>query len=248
MGVHPQHDWRAVAASAIDWWRDAGVDTLVEDAPRDWFAPPAPVAAPARTVPGATPTSSRTGTDAGALPTTLDAFLAWRLGADAPEHGWSGISIAASGPADAAVMVLVDCPDREDGPAATMLSGAPGRLFDRMLAAIGLSRDTVHLAAVCARRPAAGRVDPLVEARLATIALHHIQLLGPKRVLLLGNAASRAILGADASTARGGLRPINHEGREIMAVASFHPRFLIERPAMKAEAWKDLQMLIEGIA
>ena len=33
----------------------------------------------------------------------------------------------------------------------------------------------------------------------------------------------------------------------VQAVASFHPRFLLERPAAKAEAWKDLQMLIEGL-
>jgi DNA polymerase len=33
----------------------------------------------------------------------------------------------------------------------------------------------------------------------------------------------------------------------IEAVASFHPRFLLEKPAYKAEAWKDLQMLIGGL-
>jgi len=33
----------------------------------------------------------------------------------------------------------------------------------------------------------------------------------------------------------------------VQAVASFHPRFLLERPAAKAEAWKDLQLLIQGI-
>ena len=47
MGVYPQHDWTALAASALDWWRDAGVDTLVDDLPRDWFAAPAPAASPA---------------------------------------------------------------------------------------------------------------------------------------------------------------------------------------------------------
>ena len=247
MGVYPQHDWTALAASTLDWWRDAGVDTLVDDLPRDWFA--APVAAPAV---AAAPVAATPLPANGALPATLAGLIDWRMGAEAPEAGWSGISIAASGPADADVMILVDCPDREDGPAATMLSGTPGRLFDRMLAAIGLSRETVHIAAVCARRPAAGRVDPAVEARLAAIALHHVRLVAPKRLLLLGNAASRAILGMDAATARGGLRGLNHEGRDkdpdIGIVASFHPRFLIEKPALKAEAWKDLQMLIGGLA
>jgi len=140
-------DW----ASALGWWRDAGVDVLVDEHPRDWFAAPsAPVAVTAASIaPAAAPVA--------ALPATLEAFAAWRLGTEAPEAAWSGISLAASGPADAKIMVLVDCPDREDGDAGALLSGIPGRLFDRMLAAIGLSRDTVHVAAVCARRPAAGR-------------------------------------------------------------------------------------------
>ena len=250
MGVYPQHDWQALAASALDWWRDAGVDTLVDDATRDWFAP-ATIPTPAA-IPAAIPHVAVSPVTAASLPDTLQALLDWRMGTDAPESGWSGISIAASGPVDAPVMVLVDCPDREDGPAATMLSGAPGRLFDRMLAAIGLSRATVHLAAVCARRPAAGRVDPAIEGRLAAIARHHVTLVAPRRLLLLGNAASRAILGTGAASARGVLRSLNHEGPEIGPdtgiVASFHPRFLIEKPALKAEAWKDLQMLIEGLA
>ena len=194
MGVYPQHDWAALTASALEWWRDAGVDMLVDDAPRDWFAAPTATApSPIPVARQAVPASPPVAPDA--LPATLAALLEWRMGADAPEAGWSGISIAASGPVDAAIMILVDCPDREDGPAATMLSGTPGRLFDRMLAAIGVSRETVHIAAVCARRPAAGRVDPTIEARLAAIARHHVRLVAPKRLLLLGNAASRAILG-----------------------------------------------------
>jgi DNA polymerase len=46
-------DW---AASALGWWHEAGVDTIVADRPRDWLAPaasrpeaaaaPAPPAAP----------------------------------------------------------------------------------------------------------------------------------------------------------------------------------------------------------
>ncbi|MEG8054030.1 uracil-DNA glycosylase family protein [Sphingomonas aerolata] len=83
-----------------------------------------------------------------------------------------------------------------------------------------------------------------VEDRLAEIAKHHIELVAPKRLLLLGNAASRAILGMELQAARGRLHGISHKVGEAGVVASFHPRFLIEKPAAKAEAWKDLQMLM----
>ncbi len=244
MGADQTIDWRNTAASTLDWWHEAGVDTLVDDVPRDWFATPEPLVVPAAASAAPAPAPS-------AMPLLLADFLNWRSGAEVPEADWSGVSLAAIGPADATVMVLVDCPDRDDGDAGALLSGASGRLLDRMLAAIGLTRDEVHLAAVCAKRPTAGRIQSDVEERLAEIAKHHIAIVAPKRLLLLGNAASRAILGTELQAARGRLHGFNHKAGETGAgstavVASFHPRFLIEKPAAKAEAWKDLQMLMGG--
>ncbi|MDJ0277090.1 uracil-DNA glycosylase, partial [Sphingomonas sp. 2R-10] len=42
MGADQHIQWHDAAASALEWWQDAGVDTLVEDELRDWFATPAP--------------------------------------------------------------------------------------------------------------------------------------------------------------------------------------------------------------
>ncbi|GGB32650.1 uracil-DNA glycosylase [Sphingomonas metalli] len=241
MDAYPPLD-TADYASALDWWRDAGVDVLVEDAPRDWLAtpiaPPRPVVAPAAA--DAAPAGT-------AMPDTIEAFAGWRLGPDAPEAGWSGVSLAASGPIDARVMVLVDCPEREDGDAGTLVSGAAGRLLDRMLAAVGLSRETVHLAAVCARRPASGRMPRDIEARLGEVARHHVGLVAPERLLLLGDATSRAVLSAERPAVRGGLQPFNHKRGQTGVVASLHPRLLLERPALKAESWRDLQLLVAGM-
>ena len=248
MGALPTFDTApfdsAQAASVLDWWHDAGVDLLVEDEPRDWMAAEparAPVFAPPQTAIAAPVSASA---PVALLPDTLEAFLAWRLSDAAPEALWDGVSLSATGPADAALMVLVDCPDRDDGEAGRILSGAPGRLFDRMLATIGHSRETVHIASVCARRPIAGRTPAGLEARLAEIALHHVGLVAPRGLLLLGNAASRAVLGTELTSARGHSHAIDHKSGKSTAVASFHPRFLIEKPMAKAESWKDLQRLM----
>ena len=205
-----------------------------------------------------------------ALPADWAGFVAWRCGQEAPEAGWPGGWIAASGPAQADVMVLVDCPERDDlrDGNCLLLSGTQGRLFDRMLAAIGLARDEVHLTAVCAKRPVAGRLPSEAEARLAEVTLHHVALVRPRALLLLGNAASRAVLATDARDARGRLHVLNHDpaqggaalggaalggaaqngGRETTVaetkvIASLHPRFLLERPIAKADAWADLRAL-----
>lgn len=246
MGADQHQGWMSSVGSALDWWQEAGVDVLVEDEARDWLTQPmtAPVFAPPPT-----PNSVHTPVAlAPTMPATLADFIAWRSGDAVPEVSWRGVSIAATGPEDAAVMVLVDCPDKDDDATGILMSGDTGRLFDRMLAAIGLSRETIHLASVCAKRPVAGRMPREVEAQLAEIARHHIGLVAPKRLLLMGNAASRAILGAEMPGTRGSLHPFNHTRGKTGVVASFHPRFLIEKPVAKAEAWKDLQLLMGDLS
>lgn len=233
MGAEPIHDWQMGIASALEWWRDAGVDTLVEDAPRDWLARPA-----------ATPgTQSKEPAVAAAaaeiLPTTLEDFVAWRMGPAAPETGWMAPLIAPSGPAHAKLVVFTDMPCAEDTEA--LMGGAPGRLFDRMLAAIGLERNSVYLASLALARPLTGRAPAEDDARLVQLARHHLTLLRPERLLLLGRGTERLLDGPASD-----LGDINQFGCTTRAVATFHPRFLLDRPAAKSEAWKHLLLLSRG--
>jgi DNA polymerase len=242
MGYLGEQDWQAAAASALDWWSDAGVDMLVADLPRDWTAKaeprpvPAEAAAPAPYVKPAPEVAPKI-----ELPDALEAFLGWRMSDAAPDAAWHPDRIGAEGAPGAEIMVVTDMPEG-DG----LLGGASGRLFDRMLAAIGLDRSAIYLVSVCVSRPTTGRVASEDEEWLGEILRHHLSLVSPKRVFLLGQAASRAILSMDDRGVRGRLHPVNHRGGQAEAVASLHPRFLLERPAYKAEAWKDLQLLIEG--
>jgi len=239
MGADQHIDWQKTAASALDWWREAGVDTLVDEAPRDWLKP-ALTAAPA------TLAAAPVATQPAAMPANLREFEAWRISAAAPDNGWN-TPLAPQGNAGSGLMVLVDLPEREDAATGQLLSGEPGRLFDRMLAAIGRDRQSIYLASLAVARPVSGQIAAEAQDRLAEIVRHHIALARPKRLLLLGNAASRAVLGANAAAARQTLHVLNHAGGQSEVVASFHPRLLLDRPAYKAEAWKDLQMVIGGI-
>lgn len=238
MGADQDIDWNRAAASALEWWRDAGVDMLVEDQPRDWLA--APAKAPSAPAQAAEPARVAT------LPANLIEFEQWRVGAQAPDTRW-GTPIGPAGNAASGLMVLTDLPEREDAAAGRLLSGAPGALFDKMLAAIGRDRQSIYLAAFAVARPIAGRIAESEVDELARLSRHHIGLARPKRLLLLGNAVSRALLGADVPAARQNLHVVNHGAGQTEVVASFHPRFLLDHPARKAEAWRDLQMLIGGI-
>lgn len=239
MGADQNHDWARETASVLEWWHDAGVDVLVEDQPLPWLELAATMAA-APAMPAAQPAAP---VAADTMPDTIAAFDAWRAGDTVPDAGWPGKAIVAAGPVEQpALMVLLDWPERGDSE--RLMEAIEGRLFERMLVAIGFARETALVAAVCVRRPPGGRVARDAEAALGAIARHHVALVRPRRLLLMGDAASRAILEMNASEARGHLRPVYHKDQTIThAVASWHPRNLLDRPALKAEAWKDLLML-----
>ena len=72
------------------------------------------------------------------------------------------------------------------------------------------------------------------------MARDHVRLAKPERLLLLGDAAAKALTGQPLASARGRVHRI--EG--VRAVATFHPRWLLQRPSDKALAWKDLLLLM----
>ena len=238
MGGEPVQDWQKLAASALEWWRDAGVDMLVEDEVRDWLARTPPPAAAVTAEPAVAAPAVES------LPDTLDAFVAWRLGDAAPEAGGLSPRLAPTGPADAEWVLVTDVPEIEDSD--VLLSGPAGRLLDKMLAAIGQSRESVYVLPLAWARPVTGRIAPDDEARLLELARHHLTLLGPKRLLLLGQSASRVPPETNGESLTNPIRDVNHFGGNTRAVASFHPRFLLERPAAKSEAWKHLLLLSRG--
>jgi DNA polymerase len=220
----------------LGWWQLAGVDVAVDDAPRQWLrAPAAPVAAKIAADPVASPE---------ALPATLEALVAWLARPDIfPELGPH--RIAPSGATASGLMLLTDMPDVEDSTAGPLVSGTAGRLFDAMLGAIGRDRASAYLAALAPGRPATGQFEGKLETGLGRIARHHIALVRPRAVLMLGDATIRALTGTGLAQARGSIHHINLDGGTVPAIATFHPRFLLQQPARKADAWADLRMLME---
>jgi len=226
-----------VAASAFSWWQDAGVDTFVAEAPHDWLSePPTPAA-----VSGAIPADQR-------LPDRLAEFQAWLLASDAVPLAATGAPrVGPSGDPGSGLMVLVDMPSPEDVAAGRLLSGAPGELFERMMAAIDRDRDTLYLASLAPARIAAGRLDDAGAAALARIARHHVGLARPRALLLFGDACAKALLGGPVARMRGGWRELDTAAGPVRTIATLRPEKLLGQPNLKKHAWEDLQRLKEGL-
>jgi DNA polymerase len=217
------------AASALRWWLEAGVDVAIQEQPRNWLEralPPATADEPKPSAP---------------LPDTLEAFRQWlSSNPDAPLYSPRAKPILPVGTQGAEIMVLCESPAREDHGAGLPIGGAAAELMKRMLAAIGLAESAYVANLSCFHSPGT-RASPQQLEQCAQAARRHILLARPARLLLLGDAPCLALLGKLLPQARGHVHKI--EG--VRAVATFHPRFLLDRSALKAEAWKDLLLLME---
>jgi DNA polymerase len=227
-----------IVASALQWWADAGVDVMIDEAPRDWLRPkskPAPAAAPVK------PPSE-------ALPDQLELFQAWlRDHQELPYASPGARRICPSGDPASGLMMLTDMPAAEDCSAGTLLSGAAGQLFDRMLAAIGRDRSSIYLASLSCLRSPDGRFSGEAAGQCAALARHHIGLAAPKALLLFGDAPSKALLGMAMSQARGRWHEVATHAGPIRTIVTLPPDFLLKQPSAKAHAWADLQLLMQGL-
>lgn len=225
----------SVAVSALDWWAEAGVDTLADDLPRDWLAAPAPAAPSAEIVP-ILPTPAAAVT----LPETLEALRAFLL-ADAAIPGPANVRIDAIGDAASGVVVVVDMPEAQDRASGSLLSGEIGALFDRMLGAIKLERRQVYLIPFSPARPTTGRLSEAHIKALRPLLLHHLGLAAPRKLLLLGDAPVQALLGQPAAKARDAVHRVEIGGSDVPTVATIHPRLVAMKREWRPLIWADLQ-------
>ncbi len=234
MGADQYHRWDELAASALEWWADAGVDVLVNDDARDWLARPAPVAV-------ASPPPVAAPVEAG--PADYANFWEWRLGPAAPERSWGNPILPPEGPHDADLLILIDQPNGD-----SLMGGAEGAMFDRILATIGRSRGDVLIAGLAMARPLADTLSADALSPLAAATERLLTLTPSKTVLIVGHTTSRAILAPDGAPVPRALHAINRTGRELQALAIAHPRFMMKHPQVKREAWRCLQSLLGGQA
>ena len=231
---------QADAASVLQWWSDAGVDVMIDEAPRDWLRPQPRPAPAADLAPAPTPDE--------APPGQLDLFQAWLASSDLiPLAAPSTPRICPAVDPASGLMILADMPSGEDCTTGTLISGESGRLFERMLAAIGRDRGSIYLAALSCIRSPSGQLNSEGMKSCAALARHHIGLAGPKAVLLFGDACAKALLGLSVAQARGRWHEIATHAGPVKALASISPRTLLEAPRQKRLAWEDLQMLIEEV-
>jgi DNA polymerase len=217
------------AGSLIGWWLEAGVDVAVGEVPRDWLGrqQPRPEAAMAPAI-------------LTEKPADLAGFQAWLATAPGlPMDRPGAIRVSSHGPECAKVMLLSDLPAREDVAEGRPIGGEAWTLTNRMLTAIGMAADDAYVASLSPFHAPGARFNGELDA-CAAIARDHVRLARPERLILFGDAPARALLGEPLARARGRV----HRVEGVRTIATFHPRWLLQRPSDKALAWRDLLLLM----
>ena len=148
-----------------------------------------------------------------------------------------------NGDPNAALMFVGEGPGADEDASGLPFIGKAGQLLNNMIAAMGLEREQVYVANVVKCRPPGNRAPEPAEANTCTQFLaEQIDIVQPQVIVALGLTAAAYLLGARQTL--GSLRGRWHQVRGAKLAVTYHPAFLLRDPRQKAEAWKDLQMVM----
>lgn len=137
------------------------------------------------------------------------------------------------------MIIITDMPSADDDASGNILTGAAGELMDKMLAAIGTSRENVSILPMLFWRTPGGRTPSREEIDLARPFVNRaIELLGPRVVLTLGTLPAFEIAGINLGRSHGVSKTLDN-GATVMPI--YHPNYLILKPTAKRDVWNALQ-------
>lgn len=148
-----------------------------------------------------------------------------------------------TGDPHARLMFVGEGPGYDEDLSGEPFVGRAGQLLDRIIAAMGLSRDSVYICNIVKCRPPENR-NPLpgeIESCLPFLE-RQIEAVSPRWICTLGAVAAHALLRTSVPVSR--LRGRFFDYRGIRVMPTYHPAFLLRNPEKKREAWSDVKRLM----
>jgi len=138
-------------------------------------------------------------------------------------------------------MIVGEAPGAEEDRLGEPFVGRAGHLLDEMLKALGQSRDTAFIANILKCRPPNNR-DPQPEeaAKCAPYLERQIEMVNPRIILAVGRIAAQNLLATDTPIGRMRGKVFHYGVGRVPVVVTYHPAYLLRRPAEKSKVWRDL--------
>jgi uracil-DNA glycosylase len=259
----------------LAFYLEAGVDCALGDAPIDRLADPAVVPAAATPVaseqalsptvrkpPAATPVSRgeiapapeaaiSSAREAARTAPTLEALRALLETFDGCALKFTATRLVfADGNPQARIMFVGEAPGRDEDIEGLPFVGRSGKLLDRMIAAIGLDRTSAYIANVIPWRPPGNRTPTPQETQICLPFIQRqIELVNPDVLVTLGNPSTQTLLQTREGIMRTRGKWFDYDTgtRNIRALATFHPAYLLRSPSYKRMAWQDLRSVAKAL-
>jgi DNA polymerase len=139
-------------------------------------------------------------------------------------------------------MIIGEAPGRTEDKLQKPFVGRAGKLLDSLLESINLNRSKVYITNVVNYRPDKNRKPTADEINeFKKLLFRHIEIIGPKCILLLGVTAATAVLNhvGPLSEIRGKWKNVKIIKSYFDILTTFHPAFLLRQPAQKKSTLKD---------
>jgi DNA polymerase len=143
----------------------------------------------------------------------------------------------------AQLMFIGEAPGADEDAKGEPFVGRAGQLLNKIIAAMGMTREEVYICNILKCRPPQNR-DPLpAEVECCEEYLRaQIALIKPKYICALGRIAAHWLLKTEAPL--GAMRETQHTYEGIPVVVTYHPAALLRNPGFKAPCWEDMKKLM----
>ena len=154
--------------------------------------------------------------------------------------------VLGEGDLHAPLMFIGEGPGQQEDLSGRPFVGPAGQLLDKMLAAIGLTREQVYICNIVKCRPPSNRVpEPDERAACMGYLREQVALVRPKIIVCLGRIAAQKLISPDFRVTSQHGQFIEKGG--ILFMGTFHPSALLRNPANKPHALSDFQALRDKI-
>jgi DNA polymerase len=143
----------------------------------------------------------------------------------------------------AKLMFIGEAPGADEDAKGEPFVGRAGQLLNKIIAAMGMTREEVYIGNILKCRPPQNR-DPLPsEVECCEEYLRaQIALIKPRYICALGRIAAHWLLKTEAPL--GALRAHTHIYEGIPVIVTYHPAALLRNPNFKAPCWEDMKKLM----
>ncbi len=127
--------------------------------------------------------------------------------------------------------------------------GPAGQLLEKILAAMGLTREQVYICNVVKCRPPSNRTPEDTEMRTCGQFLEkQLQIVHPRHILCLGGTAARYLLATEQPMGKIRGRFFDHPASGARIMPTYHPAYLLRNEGAKRPVWEDVKRVMAEMA